>query len=108
LSDEPANLEPTRRDFTRTLVLATGASLTGATALVSIADEDKPKREGARRLAAALIQGARARDGKHLSDEQWAAAEHGLTGLLLAGERVAKVPLINGDEPDTIFRADPP
>jgi hypothetical protein len=104
------NPEPTRRDFARTLIVTAAASAAAATAppLAVADDPPKPKLEGVPAVGQALTDAARARYGKHLTDDQLTAVQRTITNNLFMGDRLVKLPLKNGDEPAVIFRADLP
>ena len=55
--------------------------------------------------AQAYAEVARARFGKHLSDEEFARVKRDLEGNVRASERLAASKLKNSDEPDFIFGA---
>jgi hypothetical protein len=56
--------------------------------------------------AEALAEVLRLRFGRHLSDEQWRQVRQAVAGNLRLAERLGRVALQNGDEPDFAFAAD--
>ena len=56
-------------------------------------------------VAEAYAEVARARFGKHLSDEEFARVKRDLEGNVRSAERLAASKLKNSDEPDFIFGA---
>jgi hypothetical protein len=94
--------QPTRRDFTRCLALLAAAPLAVPTAPAQAAPETLAD------AAAALLEVARARYGKHLSEEQLQALASSVARGVASAERMKRIPLRNGDEPAIIFQADLP
>jgi predicted secreted protein len=98
----------TRRQFTKTLALLAATPL-AASPGEAPADEPKPpKPQGPAAVAEALVEVARLRHGKHLTEEQLQSLQRGLLFAVLAGERLKQVPLKNSDEPAFTFSADLP
>jgi hypothetical protein len=95
-----------RRDFAKAVALLAAAPLAAA-GTASAQDNPLPKPEGPAAMAQALTEVVRLRHGKHLTDEQLQAVQRSVTGGLLSGDRLAKFPLKNGDEPAFVFSPDP-
>jgi hypothetical protein len=96
----------TRRQFTRRLGLA-AASL--VVPIDSPAEEPEKKPADPTSVATdALAEIAKARYGKHLTDEQLKQVKQSIGRSLASGERMRRVQLKNSDEPDFRFGADVP
>ncbi len=106
MSTDDASLR-SRRDFAKAVALLAAAPLAAVAEPAAAQDKPPPKPEGPAGMAQALTEVVRLRYGKHLSDEQLQAVQRGLTGSLASAERLAKVPLKNGDEPAFTFSPDP-
>ena len=84
-----------RRDF--------GAALALLAATPALPAADPPAAQ-----ADLLLSLLKAKYGKHLDEGQLKLLAGRLRGLLATAEKMAKVPLTNGDEPAVIFSADLP
>ena len=98
--------EMNRREFAEALALTALAPMlpNGFTALprpVSVAvDSEEPAA-----LARALAGAIRAQYADRLSDDDLAAITRQIESALERAQRVRKVPIANGDEPDFVFSA---
>lgn len=55
-----------------------------------------------------LLSLVKAKYGKHLDEEQLKLLAARVRGMLTSAEKMARVPLTNGDEPAVVFSADLP
>lgn len=92
--------EPTRREFAAAIaLLATGSLLPG--------QQPKLPADVAGHLEP-LVALARAKYGKHLSEEQLKAVSRGIARALVSAERMNRVKLANAVEPAVVFSSDLP
>jgi hypothetical protein len=128
VSDAASGL-PSRREFTRRITaLVLAAPAAGACGIrlpptpppsipapadprpcaalsESVRPELAPPPDGTEAEAEILLRLAESRYGRHLEPEQLAAVRSGIVSGLRAAERLRRLPLRNGDEPDIVFAA---
>jgi hypothetical protein len=92
--------QPNRRDFGQALVAAAVTPL-----LLSETADAQPVTDPATAIALALGEVARARFGKHLTDEQLKDVRRLIYRDQRGAELLHQVKLQNSDEPAVIFRA---
>jgi hypothetical protein len=102
--DEHPAVEPSRRDFGKSLTALAALPLSGAEPLPPAAE--LVDRTGRRTQAQALMQIVRLRYGKFLTDDQLKQLERRLGNAVRGSEALKRFKLQNGDEPGTVFRAD--
>ncbi len=98
-----SDARPNRREFAQALAAAAAAPL--------LLPPEPAAAQGAADPAAgvqALTDLARARFGKHITDEQLKDVRRGLARLQRAADLLRQVKLHNSDEPAVVFRADAP
>jgi len=97
-----SDTQPSRRDFTRAVAALAAAPL------VLAPDEAVAQGAGDPALAVtdALFEIARARFGKHLSEEQLRELKRGIYRDQRGADYLRRVKLQNSDEPAVVFRAD--
>jgi hypothetical protein len=106
--------ELNRREFAEALALAALAPMLGAAAgplqwnplvAASLADAAGAAGHEPGSLAKALAGAIRAQFGERLSEADLATVTRQIEASLERAEKVRKVPLANGDEPDFVFSA---
>jgi hypothetical protein len=104
----PQASQPTRRDFARTLATLAAAPLAAGAGLA----QDEPAKpqppDPNAEIAKALAAIARVRYGKFLTDDQLKTIQRRLANSARSADRLGKIKLKNGDEPDFVFRAEVP
>ena len=113
-SDEPnASERPSRRQFAKTMALALvlaplASALANAQTPVptTAMPQPSPSPQPPSPIAEAYAEVARARFSQHVTPEQMLKIKEDLEGNVRAADRLRKLKLDNGDEPDFIFSAD--
>ena len=109
-----APLGPSRRRFLQVVAAATAAPWTraalpgfGLAAAAATAAAQAPAEETPAEVGP-WLQILKQRYGERLSAEQWKAVEENLGWTARTGKTLRAVALTNADEPDVVFRAQPP
>jgi hypothetical protein len=104
--------ELNRREFAEAIALAALAPMLGAgslrwnpTVAAELADAAAAAGQEPGSLAKALAGAIRAEYGERLSDTDLATVTRQIEAWLERAEKIRKVPLANGDEPDFVFSA---
>ncbi|HEX2218932.1 MAG TPA: hypothetical protein VHG35_09015 [Gemmatimonadales bacterium] len=95
--------ELNRREFTETVAMAALAPL--LVRGVAPIPDSHPAVHDPRTLAEALARAVRAQYGDRLSETDLAAVARQIEAMLDRAEKIRRVPLANGDEPDFVFTA---
>ena len=114
-SDEPnASERPSRRQFAKTMALALvlaplASALANAQTPVPTTAMPQPSPSPSPQppspIAEAYAEVARARFSQHVTPEQMLKIKEDLEGNVRAADRLRKLKLDNGDEPDFVFSA---